>query len=37
VILGVSRVVKAKANNEELEEEEIEIAEDEVIYDGATA
>lgn len=37
VILGVSRVVKAKANNEELAEEDIEISEDEVIYDGAPA
>ncbi|MEZ5000807.1 MAG: FtsW/RodA/SpoVE family cell cycle protein [Bacteroidales bacterium] len=35
-ILGVSRVVKAKANNEEIEDEETEISEDEVIYEGAT-
>jgi cell division protein FtsW len=36
-ILGVSRVVNAKANNEELDEEEIENEGDEVIYEGATA
>jgi cell division protein FtsW len=36
-ILGVSRVVNARANNEELDEEEIENEEDEVIYEGATA
>jgi cell division protein FtsW len=36
VILGVSRVVKARQNNEELEDEEIQMIEDEVIYEGAT-
>ncbi len=36
-ILGVSRVVNAKANNEELDEEEIENEGDEIIYEGATA
>lgn len=36
-ILGVSRVVNARANNEELDEEEIENEGDEVIYEGATA
>ena len=36
-ILGVSRVVNAIANNEDLEGEETEIEEDRVIYDGATA
>lgn len=35
-ILGVSRVVRAKANNEEIEDDETEISEDEVIYEGAT-
>jgi cell division protein FtsW len=35
-ILGVSRVVNAKANNEELDEEDTEIEEDGVIYEGAT-
>jgi cell division protein FtsW len=33
VILGVSRVVKARQNNDE----EIQMIEDEVIYEGATA
>lgn len=33
-ILAVSRVVKAKDNNEELEEDETELPEDEVIYEG---
>lgn len=37
VILGVSRVVKARQNNEEIEDEEIQMIEDEVIYEGATA
>ncbi|MCA1757832.1 MAG: FtsW/RodA/SpoVE family cell cycle protein [Bacteroidales bacterium] len=36
VILGVSRVVKARQNNEDLEDEEIQMIEDEVIYEGAT-
>lgn len=36
-ILGVSRVVNAKENNEEIEEDELEISEDEVIYEGAPA
>ncbi len=36
-ILGVSRVVNARANNEELDEEDIENEEDEVIYEGAPA
>lgn len=36
-ILGVSRVVKARDNNEELEEDETEISGDEVIYEGAPA
>lgn len=33
-ILAVSRVVKAKDNNEELEDDETELPEDEVIYEG---
>jgi len=36
-ILGVSRVVNAKANNEMLDEEDTESEEDGVIYEGATA
>jgi len=36
-ILAVSRVVRAKDNNEELEDDEIELPGDEVIYDGAPA
>lgn len=35
-ILGVSRVVKARANNEELSDDEVEAEEDGVIYEGAT-
>ena len=35
-ILGVSRVVNARANNEELDEEDLEIEEDGVIYEVAT-
>lgn len=35
-ILGVSRVVKAIENNEEIEEAEIQVIEDEVIYERAT-
>ena len=35
-ILGVSRIVNAKANNEELEEENSESEQDGIIYEGAT-
>lgn len=35
-ILGVSRVVKARANNEELSDDEVETEEDGVIYEGST-
>ncbi|MCD4770681.1 MAG: FtsW/RodA/SpoVE family cell cycle protein, partial [Bacteroidales bacterium] len=35
-ILGVSRVVNARVNNEELSDDEVETEEDGVIYEGAT-
>ena len=35
-ILGVSRVVRARQNNEEVTDEEIQVIEDEVIYERAT-